>query len=156
MDNEPHINRGCQAVSPAGNATPTTLHHWMAPPRKWSSRQPTMSTFIRHQALQRRGIVMFLLSKFVMFFWANLIYGNIMLYMSLGLIVLLLLWTGNYIGYLRQSHLVLFPWSLLSNVGRSSLRGWSLSSSWFIVRMCKISQPHLGSLRPTSPHNRSK
>jgi hypothetical protein len=31
--------------------------------------------------------------KFVMFFWANLIYGNIMLYMSLGLIVLLLLWT---------------------------------------------------------------
>jgi hypothetical protein len=28
---------------------------------------------------------MFLLSKFVMFFWDNLIYGNIMLYMSLGL-----------------------------------------------------------------------
>jgi hypothetical protein len=35
--------------------------------------------------------VMFLLSNFVMFFWANLIYGNIMLYMSLGLVVLLLL-----------------------------------------------------------------
>jgi hypothetical protein len=39
--------------------------------------------------------------KFVMFFWANLIYGNIMLYMSLGLIVLLLLWTGNCTGYPR-------------------------------------------------------
>jgi hypothetical protein len=38
-----------------------------------------------------RYCVMFLLSKFVMFFWANLIYGNIMLYMSLGLVVLLLL-----------------------------------------------------------------
>jgi hypothetical protein len=38
-----------------------------------------------------RYCVMFLLLKFVMFFWANLIYGNIMLYMSLGLIVLLLL-----------------------------------------------------------------
>ena len=35
--------------------------------------------------------MMFLLSMFVMFFWANLIYGNVMLYMSLGLIVLLLL-----------------------------------------------------------------
>jgi hypothetical protein len=38
-----------------------------------------------------RYCVMLLLSKFVMFFWANLIYGNIMLYMSLGLVVLLLL-----------------------------------------------------------------
>jgi hypothetical protein len=38
-----------------------------------------------------RYCVMFLLSKFVMFFWANLIYGNVMLYMSLGLVVLLLL-----------------------------------------------------------------
>jgi hypothetical protein len=38
-----------------------------------------------------RYCVMFLLSKFVMFFWANLIYGNVMLYMSLGLTVLLLL-----------------------------------------------------------------
>jgi hypothetical protein len=38
-----------------------------------------------------RYCVMFLLSKFVMLFWANLIYGNIMLYMSLGLVVLLLL-----------------------------------------------------------------
>jgi hypothetical protein len=28
---------------------------------------------------------MLLLLKFVMFFWANLIYGNVMLYMSLGL-----------------------------------------------------------------------
>ena len=36
-----------------------------------------------------RYCVMLLLSKFVMFFWANLIYGNIMLYMSLGLVVLL-------------------------------------------------------------------
>jgi hypothetical protein len=35
--------------------------------------------------------VMFLLLKFVIFFLANLIYGNVMLYMSLGLIVLLLL-----------------------------------------------------------------
>jgi hypothetical protein len=33
--------------------------------------------------------------NFVMLFWANLIYGNVMLYMSLGLIVLLLLWIGN-------------------------------------------------------------
>jgi hypothetical protein len=38
-----------------------------------------------------RYCVMFLLSKFVMFFWDNLIYGNVMLYMSLGLVVLLLL-----------------------------------------------------------------
>jgi hypothetical protein len=38
-----------------------------------------------------RYCVMFLPLNFVMFFWANLIYGNIMLYMSLGLTVLLLL-----------------------------------------------------------------
>jgi hypothetical protein len=38
-----------------------------------------------------RYCVMLLLSKFVIFFWANLIYENVMLYMSLGLIVLLLL-----------------------------------------------------------------
>jgi hypothetical protein len=38
-----------------------------------------------------RYFVMFPLSKFVMFFWANHIYGNAMLYMSLGLAVLLLL-----------------------------------------------------------------
>jgi hypothetical protein len=38
-----------------------------------------------------RYCVMLLLSKFVMFFWANLIYGNVMLYMSLGPVVLLLL-----------------------------------------------------------------
>jgi hypothetical protein len=38
-----------------------------------------------------RYCVMLLLSKFVMFFWANLIYGNVMFYMSLGLVVLLLL-----------------------------------------------------------------
>jgi hypothetical protein len=35
----------------------TTLHHWMALPRKRSLCQPTMLTVIRHQALQRRGIV---------------------------------------------------------------------------------------------------
>jgi hypothetical protein len=38
-----------------------------------------------------RYCVMFLLSIFVIFFWANIIYGNVMLYMSLGLVVLLLL-----------------------------------------------------------------
>jgi hypothetical protein len=38
-----------------------------------------------------RYCVMFLLSKFVIFFWDNLIFGNAMLYMSLGLAVLLLL-----------------------------------------------------------------
>jgi hypothetical protein len=38
-----------------------------------------------------RYCVMLLLLKFVMFFWANLIYGNIMMYMNLGLVVLLLL-----------------------------------------------------------------
>jgi hypothetical protein len=38
-----------------------------------------------------RYYVMLLLSKFVMLFWANLIYGNVMLYMSIGLVVLLLL-----------------------------------------------------------------
>jgi hypothetical protein len=48
-----------------------------------------------------RYCVMFLPLKFVMFFWANLIYGNVMLYMSLGLTVLLLLWTGNCTGYPR-------------------------------------------------------
>jgi hypothetical protein len=37
-----------------------------------------------------RYCVMFLLSKFVMLFWANLIYGNIMLYMSLGLVVVII------------------------------------------------------------------
>jgi len=39
--------------------------------------------------------------KFLMLFWANLIYGNVMLYMSLGLVVLLLLWIGNCIRYSR-------------------------------------------------------
>jgi hypothetical protein len=38
-----------------------------------------------------RYCVMLLLSKFLMIFWDNIIYGNVMLYMSLGLIVLLLL-----------------------------------------------------------------
>jgi hypothetical protein len=38
-----------------------------------------------------RYCVMLFPLKFVMFFWANLIYGNIMLYMVLGLTVLLLL-----------------------------------------------------------------
>ena len=38
-----------------------------------------------------RYYVMLLLSNFVIFFWDNLIYGNVMLYMSLGLVVLLLL-----------------------------------------------------------------
>jgi hypothetical protein len=38
-----------------------------------------------------RYCVMFLLSKFVMLFWAKVISGNVMLYMSLGLIVLLLI-----------------------------------------------------------------
>jgi hypothetical protein len=38
-----------------------------------------------------RYCVTLLLLKFVMFFWANLIYGNVMLYMSVGLVVLLLL-----------------------------------------------------------------
>jgi hypothetical protein len=54
--------------------------------------QPIVSTVVRHQVPSKtRYCVMFLLSNFVMFFWANLIYGNIMLYMSLGLVVLLLL-----------------------------------------------------------------
>jgi hypothetical protein len=34
-------------------STPTTIHHRMAPPRKRSSHQPTMSHVLRHQALQR-------------------------------------------------------------------------------------------------------
>jgi hypothetical protein len=38
-----------------------------------------------------RYCVMLLFSKFIMLFWANHIYGNIMLYMSLGLTMLLLL-----------------------------------------------------------------
>jgi hypothetical protein len=33
-----HLNRGHQVAGPADNATPTTLHHWMAPPRKRSPR----------------------------------------------------------------------------------------------------------------------
>ena len=68
-----------------------------------------------------RYCVMLLLLNFVMFFWANLIYGNVMLYMSLGLVVLLLLWTRNYIGYPRQSHLHPFPSSIPSNASSSSL-----------------------------------
>ena len=86
---------------------------------------------------------MLLLSKFVTFFCANLMYGHVMLYMSLGFVVLLLLWTGNCTGYLRQSHLVLFRWSLLSNAGRSSLRPGKFSSSWFTLRVSERSQPHL-------------
>jgi hypothetical protein len=39
----------------------------------------------------KRYCVILPLYKFVMFFWANHIYGNVMLYMSLGLAVLLLL-----------------------------------------------------------------
>jgi hypothetical protein len=46
------VDRGSQ-----NNTAPTTLHHWMAPPRKRSQRQPTVSIVVRHQALQRRGIV---------------------------------------------------------------------------------------------------
>jgi hypothetical protein len=38
-----------------------------------------------------RYCVMFPLSKFVILFWDNHIYGNVMLYMSLGLTILLLL-----------------------------------------------------------------
>jgi hypothetical protein len=38
-----------------------------------------------------RYCVMLPVSEFVMFFWANHIYGNVMLYMSLGLAVLSLL-----------------------------------------------------------------
>ena len=38
-----------------------------------------------------RYCVMFLPLKFAMFFWTNLVYGNVMLYTSLGLTVLLLL-----------------------------------------------------------------
>jgi hypothetical protein len=92
-----------------------------------------------------RYYVMLLLSKFVMLFWANLIYGNAMLYMSLGLVVLLLLWTRNCTGYPRQSHLVLFPWSMPSNAEISSLRRGSLSSSSFALRISERSQPHPGS-----------
>jgi hypothetical protein len=40
---------------------------------------------------ETRYCEMFLLLNFVMLFWANHIYGNTMLYMSLGLTVLLLL-----------------------------------------------------------------
>jgi hypothetical protein len=40
-----------------------------------------------------RYFVMSILLKFVVFFWANLIYGNVILYMSLDLAVLLLLRT---------------------------------------------------------------
>ena len=100
-----------------------------------------------------RYCVMLVLSKFVR---DNLIYGNIMLYMSLGLVVLLLLWIGNCTGYPRQSHLVLFPWSLPRNARRSSLRPRSLSSSWFSLRVSEKSQPHLGPPWTTSPHNKIK
>jgi hypothetical protein len=48
-----------------------------------------------------RYCVMSLPLKFVMLFWVNLIYRNIMMYMILGLAVLLFLWTGNCTGYLR-------------------------------------------------------
>jgi hypothetical protein len=49
---EPHVSRGCQVVGPADNVAPTILHHSMDPPRKQSLRQPTVSTIVRHQALQ--------------------------------------------------------------------------------------------------------
>jgi hypothetical protein len=34
-------------TGPANNIAPTTIHHWMAPPRKRSSCQPIVSTVIR-------------------------------------------------------------------------------------------------------------
>jgi hypothetical protein len=106
--------------------------------------------------LKIRYCVLFLPLKFVIFFWTNLIYGNVMLYMILGLTVLLLIWMGNCTGYVRQSHLVLFPWSLPSNAGRSFLRPRSLSSSWFTLKVSERLQPHPWPLWPTSPHSRSK
>jgi len=86
-----------------------------------------------------RYCVIFPLSKFVMLFWAIHIYGNTMLYMILGLVVLLLLRTRNCTWYRRQSHLVKFPWSLPRKAGRSSLRWGIFSSSWFTLRMSEIS-----------------
>jgi hypothetical protein len=44
---------------------------------------------------------MFLPLNYVILFLENLIYGNFMLYMSLGIVVLLLIWTGNCTGYPR-------------------------------------------------------
>jgi hypothetical protein len=41
---EPDLNRGHQAVGPIDdNTTPASLHHRVAPPRKRSLHQPTMS-----------------------------------------------------------------------------------------------------------------
>jgi hypothetical protein len=66
----------------AENATPTTLHHWMALPRKRSPHHPiVLNCRTTSSPSKTRCCVMFLLSKFVMFFWDNIIYGNIMLYM---------------------------------------------------------------------------
>jgi len=48
-----------------------------------------------------RYCVMFLPLKFVILFWDKIIYGNVILYMNLGLTVLLLLWTWNCTRYLR-------------------------------------------------------
>jgi len=94
--------------------------------------------------------------KFVILFWDKCIYGKIMLYMSLGLAVVLLLWAENCIGYLKYSHLVSFSWSLPSNVGRSSLKPRSFSSSWFTLKVRKILQPHPWPPWSTSPCSRSK
>jgi hypothetical protein len=77
-------------------ALPTTSHH-NPTPLDGSSKEAisTSANSVDRRTTsspsKMRYCVMFLLSKFVMFFWANLIYGNIMLYMSLGLVVLLLL-----------------------------------------------------------------
>jgi hypothetical protein len=40
-------------VGPVDDTTPTTLHHQLASPRKRSSHQPTVSSSLQHQALQR-------------------------------------------------------------------------------------------------------
>jgi len=103
-----------------------------------------------------RYYVMFLLLKFVMLFWVNLIYENIMVYMSLGLAVFLLLWTVNCTRYPRQSHLVLFPWFLSSNAKRSSPRLGIFSSSWFTLSVSERSQPNPRHSQLTSPHSRRK
>jgi hypothetical protein len=54
-----------------------------------SVNNATCRTISSHSKM--RYCVIFLPLKFVMFFWANLIYGNVTLYMSLGLTMLLLL-----------------------------------------------------------------
>jgi hypothetical protein len=102
---EPHCTSSLIAVAKRTSSQQTFASGWPYQQRRTHNRTPLdgfakEAIFVSANSVDcrttsspsnMRYCVMFLLSKFVMLFWANLIYGNVMLYMSLGLVVLLLL-----------------------------------------------------------------